>query len=74
MEAAAQRVVAAQRRAEDEEPEQRLDRAREDVQVVVTKLAQLRPAHRDRAVPEASGPIGELKPDGWRAFCSRGHP
>ena len=60
---AAQDAVALQRRAEDEEPEQRLHRAREDVEVVVAELAQLGPAHRGRAVAQAVEPGEErLRP------------
>ena len=52
VEAAGERAVAPQRGAEDEQPEQRLHRPRDDVEVVVAELAQLGPAHRGDAVAE----------------------
>jgi hypothetical protein len=66
-------------KAVPEEPEQRLDRPREDVEMVVAQLAQLGPAHRDRPVAETSGADrqranGQVKQAGWCAFGWRGHP
>ena len=76
--AAAQHMVAPQRGAEDEQPEERLDRPREDVEVVVVKLAQLGPRHRGRAVAEPRGAhrqtVRGVKRAGANACGLRGHP
>jgi hypothetical protein len=77
--AAGESLVVPERRAEDEQPEERLHRAGEDVQVVVPELAQLGPAHGDGAVAQARGahreqPQRGLTRAGANVCGSRGHP